>query len=35
VVLGGTVISIGPIIVLFLALQREFMHGLTLGAVKQ
>lgn len=35
VVLAGTVISIGPIILLFLGLQREFMHGLTMGAVKQ
>ncbi len=35
VILGGTLISILPIIVLFLALQREFIHGLTLGAVKQ
>lgn len=35
VVLAGTLISIAPIIVLFLALQREFISGLTLGAVKQ
>jgi ABC-type glycerol-3-phosphate transport system permease component len=35
VVMAGTVISIAPIIVLFLALQREFISGLTLGAVKQ
>jgi len=35
VILGGTLISIAPIIVLFLALQREFITGLTLGAVKQ
>lgn len=35
VMLAGTVISIAPIIVLFLLLQREFIHGLTLGAVKQ
>lgn len=35
VVLGGTLISIAPIVLLFLALQREFIQGLTLGAVKQ
>jgi len=35
VVLAGTLISITPIVLLFLALQREFIHGLTLGAVKQ
>lgn len=35
VILAGTLISIAPIIILFLALQREFISGLTLGAVKQ
>jgi len=35
VVLAGTLISIAPILVLFLVLQREFISGLTLGAVKQ
>lgn len=35
VMLAGTLISIAPIILLFLALQREFISGLTLGAVKQ
>jgi ABC-type glycerol-3-phosphate transport system permease component len=35
VILAGTLISITPIILLFLALQREFISGLTLGAVKQ
>lgn len=35
VMLGGTVISIAPIILLFLVLQREFIHGITFGAVKQ
>jgi len=35
VVLAGTLVSIAPIVMLFLALQREFIHGLTLGAVKQ
>ena len=34
-VLAGTLISVSPIILLFLALQREFISGLTLGAVKQ
>jgi len=34
-VLAGTLISIAPIIVLFCFLQREFISGLTLGAVKQ
>jgi ABC-type glycerol-3-phosphate transport system permease component len=29
------VISVAPILLLFLALQREFITGLTLGAVKQ
>jgi ABC-type glycerol-3-phosphate transport system permease component len=35
VVLAGTLISIAPILVLFCFLQREFISGLTLGAVKQ
>ncbi len=35
VVLAGTLLSITPIILLFLAMQREFISGLTLGAVKQ
>lgn len=35
VILAGTLISIAPIILLFMALQREFISGLTLGAVKQ
>lgn len=35
VVLAGTLISIAPIVILFLLLQREFISGLTLGAVKQ
>ena len=35
VILAGTLIGIAPIILLFLALQREFISGLTLGAVKQ
>ena len=34
-VLAGTVISITPIVILFAFLQREFVSGLTLGAVKQ
>lgn len=35
VVLAGTLICIAPIIVMFMFLQREFISGLTLGAVKQ
>ncbi len=35
VILAGTLVGIAPIILLFLALQREFISGLTLGAVKQ
>ena len=34
VFLAGTFLSILPIAVLFLALQREFIAGLTSGAVK-
>ncbi|MCP4248649.1 MAG: carbohydrate ABC transporter permease, partial [bacterium] len=34
-ILAGTLISISPIILLFVLLQREFISGLTLGAVKQ
>ena len=34
VFLAGTFLSILPITVLFLALQREFIAGLTSGAVK-
>ncbi|MEM7808745.1 MAG: carbohydrate ABC transporter permease, partial [Planctomycetota bacterium] len=33
--LAGTLIAIIPPAVLFLALQREFIAGLTSGAVKQ
>ncbi len=32
--MAGTVISIAPVLVLFLLLQREFIAGLTAGAVK-
>ncbi len=35
VIVAGTLVGITPIILLFLALQREFIGGLTLGAVKQ
>lgn len=33
-VMAGTVVSIAPIMVLFLLLQKEFISGLTAGAVK-
>lgn len=32
--MAGTVVSIAPVAVLFLLLQRDFVSGLTLGAVK-
>lgn len=32
--MAGTVISVVPVLVLFLAMQREFVSGLTSGAVK-
>jgi ABC-type glycerol-3-phosphate transport system permease component len=32
--MAGTLISILPVIVLFFALQRDFISGLTTGAVK-
>ncbi len=34
VLMAGTLLSILPVTVLFLVLQREFQSGLTLGAVK-
>lgn len=34
VLMAGTVLSILPVLVLFLLLQREFLSGLTAGAVK-
>ena len=33
--MAGTLLSILPIMVLFLAMQREFIQGITLGAVKE
>jgi len=33
--MAGTLLSIVPIITLFLAMQREFVQGITLGAVKE
>ncbi len=32
--MAGTLISVVPVVILFLALQKEFMAGLTAGAVK-
>jgi arabinooligosaccharide transport system permease protein len=32
--MAGTLLSVLPVILLFLALQREFVAGLTAGAVK-
>lgn len=34
ILMAGTVISIAPVLLLFLALQREMIEGLTTGAVK-
>ncbi|MDX9912754.1 MAG: carbohydrate ABC transporter permease [Phycisphaerales bacterium] len=34
VIMAGTLFSIFPVMILFLALQREFISGLTMGAVK-
>lgn len=34
VIMAGTLFSICPVMLLFLALQREFISGLTMGAVK-
>jgi len=33
-IMAGTVVSIAPVMILFLFLQREFISGLTAGAVK-
>ncbi len=33
--MAGTLLSLLPIIVLFLAMQREFVQGITLGSVKE
>lgn len=32
--MAGTLVSVAPVMILFLLLQREFVSGLTLGAVK-
>ena len=32
--MAGTLLSILPVILLFMALQKEFVAGLTTGAVK-
>ena len=34
VLMAGTLISILPVVILFFALQRDFIAGLTSGAVK-
>jgi len=34
VIMAGTIISIAPVMVLFLILQRELIEGLTSGSVK-
>lgn len=33
-IMAGTVISVSPVLMLFLLLQKEFISGLTSGAVK-
>jgi ABC-type glycerol-3-phosphate transport system permease component len=33
-IMSGTLISIAPVMLLFLLLQKEFISGLTSGAVK-
>jgi ABC-type glycerol-3-phosphate transport system permease component len=33
--MAGTLLSTLPIIILFIAMQREFVSGITLGAVKE
>ncbi len=33
--MAGTLLSLMPIIILFLAMQREFVQGITLGSVKE
>jgi len=34
ILMAGTLVSIAPILVLFLMLQKEFISGLTAGSVK-
>ena len=33
--MAGTLLSLMPIVILFLAMQREFVQGITLGSVKE
>ncbi len=33
--MAGAVVTIAPVLLLFLALQRHYLHGLTMGGVKQ
>ena len=33
-IMAGTLVSIAPVMILFLLLQKEFIYGLTSGAVK-
>jgi multiple sugar transport system permease protein len=33
--MAGTLVSVAPVAVLFLLLQKDFISGLTLGAVKE
>ena len=35
VLLAGTTLAVGPMVLLFLWMQREFVEGITLGAVKE
>ena len=35
VLLAGTTLAVGPMVALFLWMQREFVEGITLGAVKE
>ena len=33
--MAGTLLLLMPIVILFLAMQREFVQGITLGGVKE
>ena len=35
ILMAGTLLSLMPIVILFLAMQREFVQGITLGGVKE